>query len=183
MDKITIAIVTGSIGLITAVITSFLAFLQSKRLEKLKSELDIRQEKDREIFKFFLTFETNQLNQSFIELRDFIKLTQFLKDQLRDLIKNREEYFENEFNENLESFKDDIIKQYSKSAYYFNKADQDRNAHTIKNLFVQTLDLLKSNSNIDRAYENLKNISAKQDLLQTKMEIELKKLMPKLIEE
>ena len=176
-SKIIIAIATGSLGLITALITSFWTLLQSKKIEKLKNELDFKKEKDSQIFKYLLTFETDIINQYVINLRDFVKITQQLKDQLRDSLNKRNDFFFEELSVSLNTIKQSIINQYSISAYYFNQTDNEKNAHEIKNLFLSIIDKVLSNDTFDSDLitNQIKEISKRQEELQSNVDSEIKR--------
>lgn len=178
-SKILFAIITGLIGLITALSASFWTFIQSRKIEKLKNELELKKEKDSQTFRFILTYETDTINQYFIHLKEFLITTQTYKDQIRELTKNLDNYFPKELNEKLNEIKLSIINQYSKSVFYFNKADHDKHAHTIKNLFIEVLDLLISNKVLqpESISEQLNEISKRQIQLQKAMEEEIEKLL------
>lgn len=178
-SKILFAIITGAIGLVTALATSIWTLVQSKKIEKLKNELELKKEKDTQIFKYFLSYETDTINQYFIHLKDFLIKTQAFKDQIREITKNLDKYFPKERNEKLTEIKLSIIDQYSKSVFYFNKADPDKNAHTIKNLFIDLIDSIIPEDKIEtnNIIEQLNEISKRQIQLQEVMGVEIEKLM------
>lgn len=178
-SKILFAIITGLIGLITALATGIWTLIQSKKIEKLKTELELKKDKDTQIFKYFLSYETDTINQYFFHLKDFLIKTQAFKDQIREIIKNFDKYFPKELNEKLTDIKLSIIDQYSKSVFYFNKADPNKNAHTIKNLFIELIDSIISRDERDphNINEQLSEISERQIQLQKVMEEEIEKLL------
>ncbi len=177
--EILIAILTGGVGLITSIVISIFTFFQAKKIAKLKFELDLKKEKDNQVFKFILTFETDKVNQQFIHLRDFLRTTQILKDRLRGILKNKNDYIESELSEDLKELRETIIIQYSNSFYYLNQTDNNRYAHTIKNLFIKIVDSLGSHKKeeVDEANRLLNEISNNQIDLQKRMEIEIQKLI------
>jgi hypothetical protein len=177
--KIQLAIFTGIIGLITAIVAGTMTFFQSRKIEKLKNELELQKDKDTQVFKYFLAYETDTINQYFIHLKDFLIKTQAHKDQLREIIKNGHKYFPKELNDNLTGIKQSLINEYSKSVFYFNKADTDRNAHTIKNLFIELIDSINSQdeNSSHKLNEQLNEISIRQIQLQKIMEEEIDKLL------
>jgi hypothetical protein len=79
VTQVLIAIITGCVGLLTAVLTTFWTFLQSRKITNLKSELELKKEKDSQTFKFLLSYETDMINQYFIHLKEFLILTQDIK--------------------------------------------------------------------------------------------------------
>lgn len=178
-SKILLAILTGAIGLITALATGIWTLIQSRKIEKLKNELELKKDKDSQIFKYFFTYETDTINQYFVHLKDFLIKTQAFKDQIREIAKNFEKYFPKELNEKLEVIKSSIIDQYSKSVFYFNKADPNRNAHTIKNIFIELIDSLinQDERELCKLNEQLDEISKRQIQLQKVMEEEIEKLL------
>lgn len=178
-SKILFAIITGAIGLITALATGILTLVQSGKIEKLKNELELKKDKDTQIFKYFLSYETNTINQYFIHLKDFLIKTQAFKDQIREIAKNIDKYFPKELNEKLTEIKLSIIDQYSKSVFYFNKADPNKNAHTIKNLFIELIDsiITRDETESRNVNEQLNEISKRQIQLQKVMEEEIEKLL------
>ena len=115
----------------------------------------------------------------FIHLKYFLIKTQAFKDQIREITKNLDKYFPKELNEKLTEIKLSIIDQYSKSVFYFNKADPDKNAHTMKNLFIDLIDSIISEDKIETNHinEQLNEISKRQIQLQTVMGEEIEKLM------
>jgi hypothetical protein len=180
--KILIALITGSVGILTAILSSVLSYKQSKKIAKLNKELETKKVKDEEIIKFILTYDTQNINQSILHLKDYLKITQYNKDKIKELINNCEKSFSDELKQELTKIKNEIIEQYSKSVYYFNKVDTEKYAHSIKNIFCDIIDKLDSdvNSEKDQLFSMIKIISEKQYNLQLSIEHYVDEMLNKL---
>jgi hypothetical protein len=110
--KVLIAIIAGSAGFLAAVSTSIWTYIQSKKITTLKNELELKKEKDSMKFKFLLSYETDVINQYFIHLREFLNISQLIKDQIRELIKEYDHSFKEELIHKLKASKSQIINQF-----------------------------------------------------------------------
>jgi len=177
-SSILIPVITGIIALITAVITSYWTYIQSKRIETLKRELEVQKETDSQIFKFLLSYETDKVNQILIALKEYLTLVQTSKDQIRDIGHNRNVYFGEESESKLIEIRKSIIEQYAKSVYYFNENDVGKNAHTIKNYFLEIIDdIMIEGCQSDQIDILLKKISITQDQLQAVVQIKIEEII------
>jgi hypothetical protein len=174
-----IAIITGCAGLLTAVLTTFWTFLQSRKITNLKSELELKNDKDSQTFKFLLSYETDMINQYFIHLKEFLILSQFVKDQIREIIKEYDYSFKEELVDRLKVVKTQIINQFSKSIYYFNHADQHRHAHSIKSNLVIIIDMIIDADVIDNKLlvQKINNVTRMQVQLQEEVDSEIDKII------
>lgn len=180
--KILIALITGIIGLLTAILSSIISYCQSKKIAKLNHELETKKIKDEEIIKFLLTYDTQNINHSILHLKDYLKTSQYNKDKLKELINNCDKRFSDEIKKELLEIKNEIIEQYSKSVYYFNKADSEKYAHSIKNIFCDITDEILSDLTFDKEslISKIKIISDKQFNLQTSIEHHVDKMLTEL---
>jgi len=172
MDLNYIALISGIIGIATAILSSIMSFLQSKKITKLNHELSTKKIKDEEIIKFVLNYEMQNIESPISYLKDYMKITQYNKDKLKELINKYDNLFFIEIRKILEGIKDELIEQYSKSVYYFNKVDQEKIAHNIKNIFCEIVDEILSNQNFNKQSVNdkIKLISDMQSNLQASIE-------------
>lgn len=180
--KITIAVITSLTSFLTAIFITLKSFSQSRKIEKLKNELELKKNQYYDIFKYSLSYNTELANQYFIHLKDFLQLTQILKDKTRDLIKYLNNFSPKEKQKKIKEMKDEIIVQYSKSVYFFNNSDKNKFAHSIKNLFIKIFDLLETDKVIseDIIKKTINEISELQNKLQKEVDLETERILSKI---
>lgn len=177
-NTVLVALITGSLGMVTAIITTIRSHHQSKSLEKLKSELEAKKSTDHEIFKFLMSYETDTINQNFLLLKEFIQISQVLKNQIRDLNNHYDTFFIDDVKNIISQLRNKLVDQYSKSAYYFNKADTNKNGHSIKNTYLDIFDLfLKEPIDHQKINDKINEVIEKEKLLQQEIEQEIEKLI------
>jgi hypothetical protein len=71
--KITVAIITSLASIIVAIFTTWRSYAQSKKIELLKNEMEVKKIKDEQIFKYMLSYNAEQINQYFIHLKQFLQ--------------------------------------------------------------------------------------------------------------
>ena len=174
----TVAMITGIIALITSLVTSYRSFYQSKKIETLKNDLEIKKENDTQILKFLLSYETDKINQNLLAIKDYLTTIQKIKDQLRYIVNNLDSFFKQDIVNNVVGLRNEVTDKYSSYVYFFNQSDTNKNAHTIKNLFLKIFDLMMlSNIDIESINATISEITERQSDLQSDMNNEIEKLI------
>ncbi|MDO5970830.1 hypothetical protein Q4Q35_13530 [Flavivirga aquimarina] len=169
--KTTITITASILALLTSVFTSYFSWIKNKEIEKLRLKLESEKEK----IKFLFQYETDKLSQYYVSLKDFLTLTQKIKDEIRFLINSN--MFDKEKNTLLNNIQEKIINQYSKDIVFFKKSEPDI-AHQIKNNVLSIIELLKrSNSESIEVKELLDKISSDQKSLRKQMDKEIDEML------
>lgn len=174
---IIVALITSLTSVLTAVFTSIKLFRQNAQIELLKHELDLKKMSEGEIIKFLLTYETDKVNQSFIYLKDFLAVTQRLKDMVKDVLNHYDTYTPEDIYTRLAAGKMTIIDEYSKSIYYFNEIDENEYAHHLKNGFIEIFQLLLTNFNPEEVQAKLLEITNGQKKLQQEVNKNIERLI------
>jgi hypothetical protein len=114
------------------------------KLEKIKMDLDLEKEKHLQLVKWLITYETNIMDQVHVNLKEYFKTTQHIKDQLREFVRFNEREVAEERNKSLLKLRDEIICKYSEARFYFEDTALNRSAHTIKGSFLVIIHMLLS---------------------------------------
>jgi len=146
--KILIALITGGLGFLTALFSSIWSFRQTKIISRLQKELELKSERDSKVFNYLMGLETDAIDDSIKYLKEYLKLCQILKDELRYILHNENEFFEEDIKKRLDEMRKSIIEQYSNSVFRFNQVDNEHYAHTVKNLFLELIDKVRSNESL-----------------------------------
>jgi hypothetical protein len=169
--QLLITIVTASTTLITAIAVALINYRNNKKIENIKSEIESKSKKDNEIFKFLLTYETENINQYLIALKEFLQKSQESKDKIKQLFSNHT-LIKEERKQKLEVIREEIIKVYSKNVYYFNLSDKKSIAHSVKNLLIELIDIINKVST-ENFSNKLSQISEGQKQLQVEVDKEI----------
>lgn len=169
--KTIITIVASIVALVTSILTSYLTWLKSKEIEKLKLKIDLEKEK----IKFLFKYETEQFSQYYLCLKEFLALTQKIKDELRFLINSNT--LEGERTKILDTLKEEIISQYSKDVVFYQKQNPDI-AHELKNKILMAIEILSINNSTSTGVKDLiHQISLDQKSLGAIMDIEIDNML------
>jgi hypothetical protein len=188
--KFFVALTTGLLALAATVYSTLKSNKQAKRIEELQAEharkmaqlqteLDIKKESDNSKFKFLLNYDTDKVNQYMISLKEFLTVSQKAKDEVRDILDQFDHTFPADRLKQMTEIKKSMVDQYAGHVYYFNKADKEKIAHEIKNLFVDIFGLfVNMPDGFKQQIENdIDKVSAKQQLLHQEIEVEIERMV------
>lgn len=180
MDStIMIALITGVSGLFTGIIASYFSYVQTRKIEELKSKLKQQNEIEEYILKQIFVYEEDMLKQKLLDLKLYLKIVQTLKDQTREIIKNLDYRFQEDLNNQVETLAQKIIQVYSEVRYSFQQSKKtDEYAHEIKQTFISLFnDLSKNEKDKNLFLKKIENISDIQQKLYSEMNKHMEDLL------
>ena len=176
--QILISIITGFLALVISVISIIYRFNYDLKLTNIREELDKKKQTDLEIIKFILSYETQKANEIVVCLKEYLTSTQILKDKLKQIAKLKSAITKKELELRLNELREFIINSYSKAIYFLDSNDVDRNAHSIKNTFLEMTELLEEGVVNQNKFEAcLNSINKKQDALRAAFNLEVAKII------
>ncbi len=173
-NQITIQMIISLTSIMATILVAYITFLNSKKIKKIEAH----QKKDYDRFKQFLLHNNKRKDEYLFHLKNFLQLSQELKDNTRELLKNKNYIVQEELQERILLMKQELISRFSESVFVFNNSDKEGYAHTIKILFIEIFDdILDNKFNVNN---QINLISNKQKELQEEVNKEVDKIMNKI---
>lgn len=178
-NNVIYVLITAIIGVIGSIVTFFLNFRQSKEIERLKVELEKKREVDNLKFKFLFDFHTERIVESLKCIQSYVQVVQEIKTEIRELLKETHHEGQEYGLSQIKDLKQRINKEYSSSAFVFNKVDKSGHAHSLKNLILDLLELIQKEGFSPNTIteQRITMISEKQSIFQKETETEIYSLL------
>lgn len=173
--EILVAVISGFAVSLTTIVTVIVNARNSRRIEALKTALEQKKEKDNEVMKWLLSYQTDIIHQHLLSLKEFLTVVQYSKDRLRSILEIYDHMIIEERQAQLEAIRQSVIDKYAATRFYFDSTPYGGQAHLIKSKLLLIITKLLTGGKPDMSLKRLliDEISMSQHELHKGMEREI----------